>query len=135
MEESELRRLQDTISRLDMQIRLCIRDSLFRLAKSSIQRYCPSNISSTNTITRDEINKDIDNHEGFTGIPDVETNTNPIDRIVAHLLFNTPMESSGERSETPNTPVSAMRPSLRGKHILQKVYQMDMFPRGLKAHK
>ncbi|XP_073288497.1 protein LNK2-like isoform X2 [Primulina huaijiensis] len=107
MEESVLQRLQDTISRLDMRTRLCIRDSLFRLAKSAIQRHCSGDTSSANTRTRDEINKAIDNHEGFTGIPDVETNTNPIDRIVAHLLFHTPMESSGELLETPDTPVSA----------------------------
>ncbi|KZV47294.1 hypothetical protein F511_07717 [Dorcoceras hygrometricum] len=104
MEQSVLRRLQDSISRLDMQIRLCIRDSLFRLAKSAIQRHCPSDTSSPNTSISDEIKKD---NEGFTGIPDVETNTNPIDRIVAHLLFHTPMESSGELPETPNIPVSA----------------------------
>ncbi|XP_073151377.1 protein LNK2-like isoform X2 [Henckelia pumila] len=107
VEESVLRRLQDSISRLDLKIRLCIRDSLFRLAKSAIQRHCLSDTSSANTRTRDEINKDIDNHEGFTGIPDVERNTNPIDRFVAHLLFHTPMESSEELSETPDTSVSA----------------------------
>ncbi|XP_073279048.1 protein LNK2-like isoform X3 [Primulina huaijiensis] len=98
-EESVLRRLQDSIYRLDMQIRLCIRDSLFRLANSAIHRHCPSDTSSAN--------KDVYSHEGFTGIPDVERNTNPIDRIVAHFLFHTPMESSGEFLETPSTPVSA----------------------------
>ncbi|XP_073038614.1 protein LNK2-like isoform X1 [Primulina eburnea] len=99
VEESVLRRLQDSIYRLDMQIRLCIRDSLFRLANSAIQRHCPSDTSSAN--------KDVYSHEGFMGIPDVERNTNPIDRIVAHFLFHTPMESSGEFLETPSTPVSA----------------------------
>lgn len=93
MEESVLYRLQDTISKvsprfwlnifviflaslndfltimcilqLDTRIKLCIRDSLFRLARSSIQRQYPNDTSSTSTSSRDEVlsNKDVLGHE------------------------------------------------------------------------
>lgn len=39
----------------------------------------------------------------FTRIPDVETETNRIDRAVAHLLFHRP-ELSGKHSQTPESP-------------------------------
>lgn len=39
---------------LDSRIRLCIRDSLFRLAKSAVQRHYTSDTSSTNTCSKDE---------------------------------------------------------------------------------
>lgn len=43
-------------------------------------------------------------------MPDMETETNPIDRTVAHLLFHRPLEMSGEHSETPESPISAKLP-------------------------
>lgn len=46
----------------------------------------------------------------FTRMPDVETDTNPIDRVVAHLLFHRPLEFSGKPAETPELPVSANLP-------------------------
>lgn len=46
-------------------------------------------------------------------MPDVETDTNPIDRTVAHLLFHRPLEFSGRPAETPHTPVSANIPHER----------------------
>lgn len=39
-------------------------------------------------------------------MPDVETDTNPIDRMVAHLLFHRPLEFSGKPSDAPSSPVS-----------------------------
>ena len=43
----------------------------------------------------------------FARIPDVETQTNPIDRSIAHLLFHRPPESSVKHPETPDSPVSS----------------------------
>lgn len=39
-------------------------------------------------------------------MPDVGTETNPIDRTVAHLLFHRPLELSGKHPETPELPIS-----------------------------
>lgn len=39
-------------------------------------------------------------------MPDVETDTNPIDRMVAHLLFRRPLEFSGKPSDAPDSPLS-----------------------------
>lgn len=39
-------------------------------------------------------------------MPDVETQTNPIDRTVAHLLFHRPLDLSGKHSGRPESPVS-----------------------------
>lgn len=54
-----------TFLQLELQIRLCIRDSLFRLAQSAMQRQYPIDTSSTNTGSRDNVlgNKEIYNHE------------------------------------------------------------------------
>ncbi|KAK4483548.1 hypothetical protein RD792_010747 [Penstemon davidsonii] len=106
VEESVLYQLQDTIAKvsylLDIRIRLCIRDSLFRLAESALQRQYPGETRGTNRSSRDEViaNVDISNNERMS---DVETDTNPIDRTVAHLLFHRPLE-------TPELPVSANFP-------------------------
>ncbi|KAI9215612.1 hypothetical protein POPTR_T126606v4 [Populus trichocarpa] len=54
MEDTVLYRLQDIISKLDVRIRLCIRDSLFRLAQSAMQRHYASDTGSTNNSSRDE---------------------------------------------------------------------------------
>ncbi|XP_011088416.1 protein LNK2 isoform X2 [Sesamum indicum] len=112
VEESVLYRLQDTIAKLDIRIRLCIRDSLFRLAQSAMQRQYANDTSSASTSSRDEVlsNKDIVSQERFPKIPDVETDTNPIDRTVAHLLFHRPMDFSGKPGETPESPLSANIP-------------------------
>ncbi|CAN1316379.1 Protein LNK2, partial [Linum perenne] len=54
MEESVLFQLQDIIAKLDVRIRLCIRDSLFRLAQSAMHRNSISNTSSTNISCKDK---------------------------------------------------------------------------------
>ncbi|KAL8061904.1 hypothetical protein ABFX02_02G112900 [Erythranthe guttata] len=106
VEESVIHRLQDTISKLDIRIRLCIRDSLFRLAQSAMQRQYPNNASSARISGRDEVGR-----ERFNRMADVETDTNPIDRTVAHLLFHRPLELSGRPAEAPQSPVSAVETS------------------------
>ncbi|KAK4411122.1 protein LNK2 [Sesamum angolense] len=81
--------------------------SLFRLAQSAMQRQYANDTSS-----RDEVlsNKYIVSHERFPKMPDVETDTNPIDRTVAHLLFHRPLDFSGKPAETPESPLSANVP-------------------------
>ncbi|KAK4414535.1 hypothetical protein Salat_2866500 [Sesamum alatum] len=71
VEESVLCRLQDTIAKLDIRIRLCIRTVLFRLAQSAMQRQYAIDTSSASTSSRDEVlsNKDIVSHERFPKMP------------------------------------------------------------------
>lgn len=44
---------------------------------------------------------------------DAETETNPIDRTVAHLLFHRPLELPGKHPETPESPASTKFPCER----------------------
>ncbi|XP_052193067.1 protein LNK2-like isoform X2 [Diospyros lotus] len=133
IKDAILHHLQHIIAKLDIQIRLCIRDSLFRLAQSSMQRQHPSDTSSTNTNLRAEhefvTKKETASHNRslslstedeypspnlsmglqqhrFTGMADGETKTNSIDRTVAHLLFHRPLEFSGNYPETLESPAS-----------------------------
>ncbi|KAF2309005.1 hypothetical protein GH714_000052 [Hevea brasiliensis] len=83
------------LKELDIRTKLCIRDSLYRLARSAEQRH---NCVNANGGKRD------DRHTGSplmaeetnksTGFLDMETDTNPIDRSIAHLLFHRPPDSS-----------------------------------------
>lgn len=42
----------------------------------------------------------------YSKMPNVETETNAIDRTVAQLLFHRPLEMSGKLPETPESPAS-----------------------------
>ncbi|CAI8591422.1 unnamed protein product [Vicia faba] len=87
--------LQQVLDQLDVKTKLCIRDSLYRLAKSSEERH---NNSNANAIIGDgtETFKDTVAQDASrcTGFMDIETNTNPIDRSIAHLLFHRPTNQS-----------------------------------------
>uniref|UniRef100_A0A7N1A752 Protein LNK2 n=1 Tax=Kalanchoe fedtschenkoi TaxID=63787 RepID=A0A7N1A752_KALFE len=111
VEDSALSQLQDIISKLDIQVRLCIRDSLFRLATSAAQRHYPIDTASANSNAQDEDNNlakdNISNHNRSVLMVDAETQTNPIDRTVAHLLFHRPFDVTAKHSETPKLSVSA----------------------------
>ncbi|XP_050234128.1 protein LNK2 isoform X1 [Mercurialis annua] len=110
-EDTVLYRLQNIIDKLDVSIRLCIRDSLFRLAQSAMQRHYSSDTSSINNSGRDEqvaTKDDVDAHNRNAKMSEIETETNPVDRTVAHLLFHRPMELSGN---TPQSPASNKCPS------------------------
>lgn len=95
LEATSFRQLQNVTEQLDIRTKLCIRDSLYRLARSAEQRH---NCGSLNSSSRDdgdtggllmaaEPNK-------CTGFMDMETDTNPIDRSIAHLLFHRPSDPS-----------------------------------------
>ncbi|XP_042006917.1 protein LNK2-like isoform X1 [Salvia splendens] len=112
VEESVLYQLQDIIAKLDNKMRLCIRDSLSRLAQSALQRQNHNDTSSTCTSSRDEVlgNKDLVGHDRFSRTADAETDTNPIDRVVAHLLFHRPLDFSGKPPDAPESPLSPNLP-------------------------
>nr|XP_027096098.1 protein LNK2-like [Coffea arabica] len=55
VQDSILYQLQDIVAKLDMRIRLCIRDSLFRLAQSAGQRQNASDTSCSNKSNRHEV--------------------------------------------------------------------------------
>ncbi|XP_068639036.1 protein LNK1-like isoform X2 [Aristolochia californica] len=90
-EAASFRRLQDVMDQLDIRTKLCIRDSLYRLARSAEQRHMKSN-------SKDGIEKHAgprtDETNKCMGFMDAETNTNPIDRSIARLLFSRPSEPS-----------------------------------------
>ncbi|XVF82010.1 hypothetical protein PTKIN_Ptkin16aG0008600 [Pterospermum kingtungense] len=107
VEETVLYQLQDAIAKLDATTRLCIRDSLFRLAQNRKHRRYASDTSSTNKSSRDENKVAEEENNKCNRMSETETETNPIDRTVAHLLFHRPLELSGKHSETPESPASA----------------------------
>ncbi|RDX85009.1 Protein LNK2 [Mucuna pruriens] len=111
VEDTILYRFQDIISKLDIKIRLCIRDSLFRLAQSAMQRHYASDTSSTNKNSREELEvaarEESNSQNRSARMPDyVETETNPIDRTVAHLLFHGPKELIRNYSDKLESPIS-----------------------------
>ncbi|WVZ01817.1 hypothetical protein V8G54_022623 [Vigna mungo] len=111
VEDTILYMLQDAISKLDVKIRLCIRDSLFRLAQSAMLRNCASDTSSTNNSSREVIlavaREESSSQNRYGRTTDVETKTNPIDRTVAHLLFHRPLELTENHSDKLESPISA----------------------------
>ncbi|KAF9688763.1 hypothetical protein SADUNF_Sadunf01G0021900 [Salix dunnii] len=104
VEDTILYRLQEMISKLDVRIRLCIRDSLLRLAQSAMQGHYGSDTRSTNNSGWDEqvsMNEETSRHSRMVKMPEEETDTNPIDRTVAHLLFHRPVDFAGKHPESP----------------------------------
>ncbi|KAL0375980.1 UNVERIFIED_CONTAM: protein LNK1 [Sesamum calycinum] len=95
---------------LDLRTKLCIRDSLYRLAQSAEQRHNHANLSAGCGDKRDATNgaSVAEGTDKCTSFMDMETNTNPIDRSIAHLLFHRPSgqsnppahDSSGSKSSS-----------------------------------
>ncbi|XP_065868294.1 protein LNK2 isoform X2 [Euphorbia lathyris] len=113
-EDTVLYRLQDIIGKMDVRARLCIRDSLFRLAQSALQRHYASHTSSNNNSSQNELivtKEEIGHQNRNVKMSEAETETNPIDRTVAHLLFHRPMDLSGKHPDTPGSPASRKLPS------------------------
>ncbi|XP_062211439.1 protein LNK1-like isoform X2 [Phragmites australis] len=89
VEESSFRQLQDAVRQLDVQTKLCIRDGLYRLARSAQHRQVFPNTMNSNGDSQDV--KDMQNAETsrkFVDPRSIETQTNPIDRSIALLLFH-----------------------------------------------
>ncbi|RYQ82701.1 hypothetical protein Ahy_B10g101271 isoform J [Arachis hypogaea] len=94
LEANSFCQLQQVMDQLDIRTKLCLRDSLYRLAKSAEQRH---NDSIANGCTGDDqACKSMVPHNGSRcmGFMDMETDTNPIDRSIAHLLFHRPHDQS-----------------------------------------
>ncbi|KAL9259889.1 LNK2-like protein [Drosera capensis] len=100
--------VENFVLQLDITIRLCIRDSLFRLAQSASQRQYVNEKSSTytsksNTRKPDAAREDTSSADRLGRTPVAETETNHIDRVVAHLLFHRPLDFSIKPSGTPES--------------------------------
>ncbi|XP_027193400.2 uncharacterized protein [Cicer arietinum] len=95
LEANSFCHLQQALDQLDIRTKLCIRDSLYRLAKSAEQRHNNSNanacVGDGTEACKDRMAQDASR---CTGLMDMETNTNPIDRSIAHLLFHRPTDPS-----------------------------------------
>lgn len=95
LEASCFHQLQQVVEQLDTRTKLRIRDSLYRLARSAEQRNRNGSLNGGSIDDRDaskafmaeETNK-------CSRFMDIETDTNPIDRSIAHLLFHRPSDSS-----------------------------------------
>nr|XP_043623827.1 protein LNK1 [Erigeron canadensis] len=108
LESTCFRQLRQIMEQLDLRTKLCIRDSLYRLARSAEQRHNNPGLNSAATDMNDIGGPIIaDRSDKCTGFMDMETDTNPIDRSVAHLLFHRP-------SESPNLPAPlSPKPNLK----------------------
>ncbi|CAH9084706.1 unnamed protein product [Cuscuta epithymum] len=78
--------LRHAIDQIDLETKLCIRDSLYRLAQSAEQRHRHANFNGDN--------RDASGTDRCVGHLGMETDTNPIDRSIAQLLFHEPSDSS-----------------------------------------
>lgn len=116
LEAAVLHQLQNVIAGLDIRTRLCIRGALFRLARSAMQRRCVSDTKNSSQIREEQfgvgglcisINCDETQTNRCTGVNDMETETNPIDRTIAHLLFHKhSLPSAGTVSTTAGSSES-----------------------------
>ncbi|XP_020585929.1 uncharacterized protein LOC110028431 isoform X2 [Phalaenopsis equestris] len=101
--------LQYTLQKLDLRVKLNIRNSLFRLARNAKDRLSSSDRSCAD-MNNDEyeisMDEESNNHDRFSSIPDSERFTNPIDRIVAHLLFHNPSGSCSLPIGDGNVPMA-----------------------------
>ncbi|KAI5661407.1 hypothetical protein M9H77_20730 [Catharanthus roseus] len=97
LEAASFRQLQLVMEQLDLRTKLCIRDSLYRLAHSAEQRHNHANLNDS-CCGDDRDTGGILVTEGANkfavGFMDMERDTNPIDRSIAHLLFHRPSDSS-----------------------------------------
>ncbi|CAI9765362.1 unnamed protein product [Fraxinus pennsylvanica] len=108
IEAASFQQLQLVMEQLDMRTKLCIRDSLYRLARNAEQRHNHPNPNGGCKDERDASGEFIAARSNkFTRYMDMETDTNPVDRSIAHLLFHRPSDSAS----TPVNDSSAFRSS------------------------
>lgn len=92
LEAIGFRQLQHVMEQLDIRTKLCIRDSLYRLGQSAEQRHNGDGRDGRDTDTN--VGQMPEETDECTGFMDMETNTNLIDRSIAHLLFHRPSDPS-----------------------------------------
>ncbi|KAJ4887672.1 dentin sialophosphoprotein-related [Raphanus sativus] len=90
LEATSFGQLQQVVEQLDVRTKFCIRDSLYRLAKSAEQRHNCMNPNGGNTQVKGAGSHQTGETDKHVGFMDIETDTNPIDRSIAHLLFHRP---------------------------------------------
>uniref|UniRef100_A0A0D9V1B1 Protein LNK2 n=1 Tax=Leersia perrieri TaxID=77586 RepID=A0A0D9V1B1_9ORYZ len=134
IEEKIYYQLQDALGKLDTRTRRCIRDSLLRLAQSASERQITNDRSSANKTNKDEdeVSEDTSNMTRRSPAKEAETNTNPIDRIVAHLLFHRPspkVSTPAKEEIISSTPLST-EPDISGgpSETHQNVREMTLQP-------
>ncbi|KAL8060994.1 hypothetical protein ABFX02_02G060300 [Erythranthe guttata] len=103
LEAASFRQLQLVMEQLDLRTKMCIRDSLYRLARSAEQRSNHLNLNGSCGDEREASKAFMG--EGPHNFMDIETDTNPIDRSIAHLLFHRPSESSAIPVHDSSLPV------------------------------
>lgn len=96
LEATSFRQLLQVMEQLDLRTKLCIRDSLYRLARSAEQRHNYAGGISDSTTNGGGTGGPLmaEGTSKYTGLMDMETDTNPIDRTIAHLLFHRPSDLS-----------------------------------------
>ncbi|VAI05717.1 unnamed protein product [Triticum turgidum subsp. durum] len=96
VEESSFQQLQDAVSQLDVKTKLCIRDGLYRLARSAQNRPVFPNAMNRHEGSRDvKDTQSMETSGKFVDHRSIETQTNPIDRSIALLLFHQPSQVAG----------------------------------------
>ncbi|KAI3445725.1 hypothetical protein Pfo_002390, partial [Paulownia fortunei] len=117
-EAASFRQLQLVMEQLDLRTKICIRDSLYRLARSAEQRHNHANLNGSCGDERDASGAFM--AEGTNNFMDMETDTNPIDRSIAHLLFHRPSESSAipAHDSLPFKSPSAVRGSVASPPVM-----------------
>ncbi|GMI88360.1 NIGHT LIGHT-INDUCIBLE AND CLOCK-REGULATED GENE 1 [Hibiscus trionum] len=117
LEATSFRQLQQVMGKLDIRTKLCLRDSLYRLARSAEQRH---NCTNTRSGSRDDkhASRPLETEETSKCIRymDIETDTNPIDRSIAHLLFHRPSDPSLRPATDTNHGSTAAPPVIAEKH-------------------
>ncbi|KAF8404580.1 hypothetical protein HHK36_009467 [Tetracentron sinense] len=92
--EASFRQLQFVMEQLDVRTKLCLRDSLYRLARSAEQRHHFGNSDGSSKYSRDKSEVLTTEESNKFEFMHTETDTNPIDRSIAHLLFLRPSDPS-----------------------------------------
>ncbi|KAI3770206.1 hypothetical protein L6452_01331 [Arctium lappa] len=107
--DGELHGLKLCAFQLDLKTKLCIKDSLYRLARSAEQRHNRAGVSSS-TADYADIGRPLvtAGTNKCNGLLDNENDTNPIDRSLAHLLFRRPSYSSTLPASSPLKPSTKM---------------------------
>ncbi|KAJ0987352.1 hypothetical protein J5N97_005708 [Dioscorea zingiberensis] len=100
LKETSFQRLHDVLDQLDVRTTLSLRDGLYRLAKSAEQRQDFTNANDQIRAVEETGSCSTERSKNYAGYLDIETDTNPIDRAIAHLLFFWPSEgATGPASE------------------------------------
>ncbi|KAG0562144.1 hypothetical protein KC19_9G121100 [Ceratodon purpureus] len=122
MEAVVLDKLQNTVKSLEVETKLCIRDALYRLARSAMRRNgsggrgggeeSGNNTQTTGDAASDGLesstNSDPCSSSRVSRMNmNLETQTNPIDRSIAHLLFHKTEQQQAPAQSAPSNFVAA----------------------------